>query len=354
MPLDEDVDIHRLAETTHGFVGADISILTKEAAMLSLRRVLPEIVLEEEEIDPEVLEKLIVNMDDFQSAQKEIEPSALREVFVEIPNISWDEVGGLDGIKQELKEIIEWPSKYPMIFNHLDAEIPRGILLTGPPGTGKTLLVRAIASESSRNFIYMKGSEIHSKWVGESEKAIQETFRKAKISAPCIVFFDEIDALLPSRKSNISDSGVTDRIVTTFLTEMDGLEELVDVIVVAASNRPDILDPALLRPGRFERVIELPLPDEKAREEILKVLTKNKPISTSVSLSDIAKKTEMEHFFDRSLGPIEFVWEERKKVQIISFAIKKIRIWVSIDKKVVRSEVIRIIDACTPIVKLYS
>ena len=291
MPLADTVNLEELATRTHGFVGADLLSLSKEAGMHAIRRVFPKIVWGED-ISLDIINQISVLPEDFDFALTEVKPSALREVFVEVPTVTWDEVGGLNEIKQELKEIIEWPSKYPMVFNHLEAEIPRGILLTGPPGTGKTLLVRAIASESSRNFIYMKGSEIHSKWVGESEKAIQETFRKAKMSAPCIVFFDEIDALLPSRKSSISDSGVTDRIVTTFLTEMDGLEELVDVIVVAASNRPDILDPALLRPGRFERVIELPLPDEKAREEILRVLIKAKPISSRVSLSDIAKKTE--------------------------------------------------------------
>jgi transitional endoplasmic reticulum ATPase len=291
MPLADTVNLDELATRTHGFVGADLLSLTKEAGMHAIRRVFPKIVWGED-ISLDIINQISVLPEDFDVALTEVKPSALREVFVEVPTVTWDEVGGLDETKEELKEIIEWPSKYPMVFNHLEAEIPRGILLTGPPGTGKTLLVRAIASESSRNFIYMKGSEIHSKWVGESEKAIQETFRKAKMSAPCIVFFDEIDALLPSRKSSISDSGVTDRIVTTFLTEMDGLEELVDVIVVAASNRPDIIDPALLRPGRFERVIELPLPDEKAREEILRVLIKDKPISPQVSLSDIAKRSE--------------------------------------------------------------
>ena len=291
MPLADTVNLEDLATRTHGFVGADLLSLTKEAGMRAIRRVFPKIVWGEE-ISLDIINQILVLPEDFDVALTEVKPSALREVFVEIPTVTWDEVGGLDEIKQELKEIIEWPSKYPAIFSYLSAEIPRGILLTGPPGTGKTLLVRAIASESSKNFIYVKGSEIHSKWVGESERAIQETFRKARMSAPCIVFFDEIDALVPSRKAGISDVGVTDRIVTTFLTEMDGLEELVDVIVIAASNRPDILDPALLRPGRFERIIELPLPDEKAREEILRVHTKNKTLSSQVSISDIAKRTE--------------------------------------------------------------
>ncbi|MFX0014614.1 MAG: CDC48 family AAA ATPase [Promethearchaeota archaeon] len=291
MPLAEGVDLEALAKRTHGFVGADLLFLTKEAAMRAIRRVFPQIIWGEE-ISLDIINQISVLPEDFDFALTEVKPSALREVFVEIPTVVWDDVGGLDEIKNELKEIIEWPSKYPSIFTYLGAEIPRGILLTGPPGTGKTLLVRAIASESSRNFIYVKGSEIHSKWVGESERAVQETFRKARMSAPCIIFFDEIDALLPSRKANISDAGVTDRIVTTFLTEMDGLEELIDVIVIAASNRPDILDPALLRPGRFERVIKLPMPDEKAREEILRVHLKNKPLSSQISISDIAKKTE--------------------------------------------------------------
>jgi len=291
MPLADTVNLEYLATRTHGFVGADLLSLTKEAGMRAIRRVFPKIVWGEE-ISLDIINQISVQPEDFEVALAEVKPSALREVFVEIPSVSWDQVGGLDEIKHELREIIEWPSKYPTIFDYLDADIPRGILLTGPPGTGKTLLVRAIANESSKNFIYVKGSEIHSKWVGESEKAIQETFRKARISAPCIVFFDEMDALIPSRKAGFSDAGVTDRIVTTFLTEMDGLVELADVIVIAASNRPDILDPALLRPGRFERIIELPLPDEKAREEILKVHTRNKPLSSEISLSDIAKQAE--------------------------------------------------------------
>ena len=291
MPLTDTVNLENLATRTHGFVGADLLSLTKEAGMHAIRRVFPKIIWGEE-IPLDIINQISVLPEDFDIALTEVKPSALREVFVEIPTVTWDEVGGLDEVKQELKEIIEWPSKYPTVFSYLGAEIPRGILLSGPPGTGKTLLVRAIASESSRNFIYVKGSEIHSKWVGESERAIQETFRKARMSAPCIVFFDEIDALVPSRKAGVSDAGVTDRIVTSFLTEMDGLEELVDVIVIAASNRPDILDPALLRPGRFERIIELPLPGEKAREEILRVHTRNKPLSSQVSLSDVAKRAE--------------------------------------------------------------
>ena len=291
MPLTEAVDLDDLALRTHGFVGADLSSLTKEAAMRAIRRVFPKIAWGED-IPLDIINQISVQPEDFNVVLSEIKPSALREVFVEIPTVTWEEVGGLDEVKHELKEIIEWPVKYPTLFDYMDQEIPRGILLIGPPGSGKTLLVRALASESQRNFISVKGSEIHSKWVGESEKAIQETFRKARMSAPCIVFFDEIDALVPSRSTGVQNVGASDRIVTTFLTEMDGLEELVDVIVIAASNRPDILDPALLRPGRFERVIELKLPDEKAREEILTIHTKNKPLSSKISLADIAKRTE--------------------------------------------------------------
>ncbi|MFX0171009.1 MAG: CDC48 family AAA ATPase [Candidatus Hodarchaeota archaeon] len=290
MPLAEGVDLKSIAMRTHGFVGADLASLTKEAAMRAIRRVFPKIVWGEE-IPSEIIDQISVTSTDFDVAITDVKPSALREVIIDVPAVSWDEVGGLDEIKQELKEIIEWPSKYPSVFNYMDAEIPRGVLLIGPPGTGKTLLVRALASETSFNFIYVKGSEVHSKWVGESEKAIQETFRKARMGSPCIVFFDEIDTLVPSRKGYVSDAGVTDRIITTFLTELDGLEELNDVIVIAASNRPDVIDSALLRPGRFERIIELPMPDEKTREEILKVHTRDKPLSPKISLSDVVKKT---------------------------------------------------------------
>lgn len=291
MPLAEDVDLELLAERTYGFVGADLASLAKEAAMRAIRRVFPQIIWDEE-IPVEVIEQITVLPEDFNTALAEIKPSALREVFLEIPTVTWNDVGGLNEVKQELREIIEWPTKYPDLFNYMDAEVPRGVLLIGKPGTGKTLLVRAIANEISRNFIYVKGSEIHSKWVGESEKVIQEIFRKARLGAPCIIFFDEIDALVPSRAVSGSDGGASDRIVTTLLTEMSGLEELQGVIVIAATNRPAVLDPALLRSGRFERIIELPLPDETAREDILRVVTRNKPLSPQVSLADLAKKTE--------------------------------------------------------------
>ncbi|MFW9778766.1 MAG: CDC48 family AAA ATPase [Candidatus Heimdallarchaeota archaeon] len=291
MPLADEVDLELLADRTHGFVGADLASLTKEAAMRSIRRVFPQITWDED-VPAEIIEQITVLQEDFNNALAEVKPSALREVFLEIPTVTWEDVGGLDDVKHELKEIIEWPAKYPDLFNYMDAEAPRGILLIGKPGTGKTLLVRAIANEVSRNFIYVKGSEVHSKWLGESEKIIQETFRKARLGAPCIIFFDEIDALTPSRSGSGLNGGASDRIVTTLLTEMSGLEELRDVIVIAATNRPSVLDPALLRPGRFERIIELPLPDTTARENILRVLTRNKPLSKQVLLKDLAKKTE--------------------------------------------------------------
>lgn len=291
MPLGKDVDLEAIARRTHGFVGADLASLTKEAAMRAIRRVFPKIVWGEE-IPMEIINQITVQQADFEAALAEMKPSALREVFVEIPTVTWDQVGGLNKIKDELKEIIELPSMHPHLFSYMGSQIPRGLLLTGKPGTGKTLMVRAVANESSRNFITLKCSEILSKWAGESEKAIQETFRKARLAAPSIIFFDEIDAIVPSRGSKSSDVNLSDRIVTTLLTEMDGLEELNDVIVIAATNRPDIIDPALMRPGRFERVIDLPLPDEKSRLEIFQVLTKSKPLSPKVSLMDLSKRTD--------------------------------------------------------------
>ncbi|MFX0084800.1 MAG: CDC48 family AAA ATPase [Candidatus Hodarchaeota archaeon] len=291
MPLDEEVDLNDLASRTHGFVGADLSSLAKEAGMRAIRRIFPKIVWGEE-LSPNLVSEISVLPEDFNIALAEIKPSALREVFIEVPSVTWNEVGGLDDIKQELKEIIEWPSKYPLLFEYLKTEIPRGVMLIGPPGTGKTLLVRAIANTVSYNFISVKGSEIHSKWIGESERTIQETFRKARLAAPCIIFFDEIDALIPSRTAISSSTGTNERIVTTFLTEMDGLEELKEVIVIAATNRPDILDPALLRPGRFERIIELKLPNESSRKQILEVLTRDTPLSSSIKLAEIAKQSE--------------------------------------------------------------
>jgi len=291
MPLAEDVDLEKLAEMTHGYSGADLEALCKEAAMRALRRVLPDIDLEADTIPAEILNKLVVTRKDFYEAFKGMTPSAMREVVVETPNIRWDDIGGLDEVKQELKEVVEWPLRYGELFQHMDARPPKGILLYGPPGTGKTLLAKAVANESEANFISVKGPEFLSKWVGESEKAVRETFRKARQAAPCIIFFDEIDAIAPSR-GGIGDSHVTERMISQMLTELDGLEELRDVTVIAATNRPDIIDPALLRPGRFDRLIYIPPPDKKAREEIFKIHTRKKPLAKDVSIRELADKTE--------------------------------------------------------------
>ena len=291
MPLAKDVDLDKLAEMTHGFSGADLAALCKEAAIRALRRILPEIDLEAEKIPAEILEKLEVTEKDFYDAFKSMTPSALREVVIETPNIHWDDIGGLKEAKQKLKEAVEWPMKYNELFSHMDAKPPKGILLYGPPGTGKTLLAKAVATESEANFISVKGPEFLSKWVGESEKAVRETFRKARQAAPCIIFFDEIDAIAPSR-GGLGDSHVTERVISQMLTELDGLEELRDVIVIAATNRPDIVDAALLRPGRFDRLIYIPPPDKEARKEIFKIHTKKKPLADDVNLEELAERTE--------------------------------------------------------------
>ena len=291
MPLADDVDLDKIANTTHGFVGADLESLCKEAAMRVVRRILPEI-QNDEEIPKEVLEKIVVTGDDFKSAQKEIQPSALREVLVQIPDIKWDDVGGLDDVKQELKEAVEWPLKHPDTFQRLGIRPPKGTLLYGIPGTGKTLLAKAVASESEANFISVKGPELLSKWVGESEKGVREVFRKAKQAAPTVIFFDEIDAIASARSGSDTDSGVTKRVVNQLLTEMDGLEELEDVAIIAATNRPDILDAGLMRPGRFDRHIQVKEPDEEARIAIFKVHTKNMPLAKDVNLKKLAKNTE--------------------------------------------------------------
>ncbi|OYT62721.1 MAG: AAA family ATPase, partial [Thermofilum sp. ex4484_15] len=264
MPLAKDVDLNKLAEITHGFVGADLAALCREAAMKALRRYLPQIDLEEEQIPPEVLEKIEVKMEDFMKAFREITPTALREVEIEVPNVRWEDIGGLGEVKQELREAVEWPLKYPKSFKRLGIEPPKGILLYGPPGCGKTLLAKAVATESEANFISVRGPEIFSKWVGESEKAIREIFRKARQVAPCVVFLDEVDSIAPMRGMGVGDSMVTERVVSQLLTEIDGIEKLEGVVVIGATNRPDILDPALLRPGRFDRIIYVPPPDEKA------------------------------------------------------------------------------------------
>ena len=291
MPLAKDVNLNRLAEITHGFVGADIAALSKEAAMNVLRRVLPEIKFgEKEEIPKEILEKLIVKGDDFQDALKLVRPSALREVLVETPNVKWEDIGGAKGIQQELKEAIEWPLKYPNAFKRIGVKAPKGILLYGPPGTGKTLLAKAVANESETNFILVRGPEILNKFVGESEKGIRKVFEKARQASPTIIFFDEIDALAPKRGLS-NDSQVMERVVNTLLSEMDGLEELNDLVVVAATNRPDILDPALLRPGRFDRLLFVGPPSEEERMEILKIHTRNMPLAKDVNLNKIAERT---------------------------------------------------------------
>jgi len=291
MPLASDVDLERLAEITHGFVGADLEALSREAAMITLRKIMPKIEFEADYIPYELLLELEVTMDDFLEALKEIEPSAIREVFTEIPDVKWSDVGGLEEAKRVLKETIEWPLKYPELFKQANTNPAKGLLLTGLPGTGKTLLAKAVASESGVNFISVKGPALLSKWVGESERGIREVFKKAKQASPCIIFFDEIDAIAPTRGAS-ADSHVTERVISQLLTELDGIEELKGVVVLAASNRPDIIDPALLRAGRFDFQLELPVPDKKARLEIFKVHTRGKPLADDVGLESLAKVTE--------------------------------------------------------------
>ncbi|MCD6537643.1 CDC48 family AAA ATPase [Candidatus Bathyarchaeota archaeon] len=292
MPLSDDVDLKKIASVTHGFVGADLEALCKEAAMRALRRILPEIDFEKDTVPAEVLNKITVTMEDFMDALKDVEPSAMREVLLEIPEVKWDDIGGLKDVKLELQEAVEWPLKYPELFKHMDAKPPKGILLYGPPGTGKTLLAKAVANESEANFISVKGPELLSKWVGESERAVREIFRKARQAAPSIIFFDEIDAIAPVRGGGYGDSHVTERVISQLLTELDGLEELRAVVVIAATNRPDIIDPALLRPGRFDKLLYVPPPDLEARKEILRIHTRNKPLAEDVDLDEIAEMTE--------------------------------------------------------------
>jgi len=292
MPLAEDVSLEKLADITHGFVGADLEALAREAAMSALRKVLPKIDFEMADIPYEVLMELDVTMDDFQEAMKEVEPSAIREVFVEVPDVKWEDVGGLNNVKEKLKEAIEWPLKYSEVFRKANTTPPKGILLYGAPGTGKTLMAKAVANESGVNFISVKGPALISKYLGESERAIREVFKKAKQASPTILFFDEIDSLAPRRGSSSTDAHVTERVISQFLTEMDGIEELKGVVVLAATNRIDLVEPALLRCGRFELLFELPQPDEKTREEIFRIHTKNKPLAEDVDLKHLAGQTK--------------------------------------------------------------
>ena len=292
MPIDEKVDLKQISKTTHGFVGADLEILSKEAAMKSLRRILPEIDYDDEKISSEILEKIQITSDDFRDALKEVSPSALREVQVQVPNVSWDDVGGLENLKEELKEAVEWPIKYKDAYDYVNVESPKGILLDGPPGTGKTLIAKALAKMTDSNFISIKGPELLSKWVGESEKGIREIFRKARQAAPCIIFLDEVDALVPRRGSGGSNSHVTENVVSQILTEIDGLEELNNVLIIAATNRLDIVDEAFLRPGRFDRIIKVPNPDEKGRQHIFEIHTKSKPLASDAKISEIVKLTD--------------------------------------------------------------
>lgn len=288
MPLAHDVDLKKLSDMTHGYTGADVSALGRETAMKSLRRYLPQINLEEERIPPSVLEKMEVTMEDFTNAYKEITPTAMREVYIEVPTTRWEDIGGLEEVKEDLKEAVEWPLNTPEIFVRLGIKPPKGILLFGPPGCGKTLLAKAVATESAANFITVKGPEVFSKWVGESEKAIREVFRKARMAAPAIIFFDEIDSLVPRRGAGFSDSGASERVISQLLTEMDGMVSLEDIVIIAATNRPDIVDPAILRPGRFDRLIYVPEPDEKSRAQIFKLYTKDMPLAKNVDTASLA------------------------------------------------------------------
>jgi len=292
MPLKEDVDLDKLSQMSHGYTGADLSALGRETAMKALRRYLPEINLEEERIPPSVLEKMEVRMEDFLNAFREITPTAMREVYIEVPTVQWTDIGGLDDLKQELIEAVEWPLKTPEVFTRLGIRPPKGIMLYGPPGCGKTLLARAVATESEANFITIKGPEVFSKWVGESEKAIREVFRKARMASPTVIFFDEFDSLVPGRGMGYADSGVTERVISQILTEMDGLVSLEDVVIIAATNRPDIIDPAILRPGRFDRLIYVPEPEQDSRLSIFKIYTRHMPLAKDVDLNQLSNLTK--------------------------------------------------------------
>ncbi|HET7149502.1 MAG TPA: CDC48 family AAA ATPase [Candidatus Nitrosopolaris sp.] len=293
MPLTEEVDLEAFSKITHGFVGADLESLSKEAAMRSLRRILPEINMEQSKIPLEVLNKIKITNDDFNNALKEVHPSAMREVQIQRPNVKWDQIGGLADVKEELAEAIEWPLKHADLFSQADVIPPKGLLLYGPPGTGKTMIAKAVATNSESNFISVKGPEIISKWVGESEKGVREVFRKARQASPCIVFFDELDAIAPRRgRSDGSDGHVTERVISQMLTELDGLEDLKGVVVIGATNRPDIIDEALLRPGRFDRILEIPVPSKDARKQILEIHLNKKPVDSAVNIEKLVELTD--------------------------------------------------------------
>ncbi len=292
MPLANDVSLDELAAVTHGFVGADLQSLCKEAAMKVLRRILPKIKLEEQEIPAKILDELKVERRDFVGALKEIQPSALREVYIEVPNVKWEQVGGLEEAKRELKEVVELPIKHPEVFERMGIRPARGVLLFGPPGTGKTMLAKAVATESEANFIAVKGPELLNKFVGESEKGMREIFRKARQAAPCIIFMDELDAIVPMRGTDDGGTHVTERMVNQLLSEMDGIQSLDGVVIIGATNRIDIIDPALLRPGRFDKLIVIGLPDKQTRLQIFKIHTANMPLTTEVNFDELAKRTE--------------------------------------------------------------
>jgi len=295
MPLESDVNLTRISGVTHGFVGADLEYLCKEAAMKCLRRMLPDLDLEQDKIPPESLEKLIITQADFEGAIKDVMPSAMREVFLETPDVNWSDIGGLESIKRELQEAVQWPMKYPDLYAKIGHTVPKGILIHGPSGTGKTLLAKAVASESEANFISIKGPELLSKWVGESERGIREVFKRARQASPCVIFFDEVDALAPMRGGGMEGGaagGISDKVVSQILTEMDGISSLNGVVVLAATNRPDMVDPALLRPGRFDRIVFVPNPDKESRKKILEIHSEGKPLTKDVKFDRIAELTE--------------------------------------------------------------
>jgi len=292
MPLHEDVNLEDYAQRTYGFVGADIAAVTREAAMNALRRILPEIDLDEPTIPKQILDRLVVQKENFEAALREVQPSAMREILVEVPNVKWEDIGGLEDVKQLMIEAVEWPLRNAESFQRLGIDAPKGILLYGPPGTGKTMLAKAVANESEANFISVKGSALLSKWYGESEKRVEEIFRKARQVAPSIIFLDELDALVPLRGGAMGEPHATERIVNQLLSEMDGLEELRGVVVIGATNRPDIIDPALLRPGRFDELIMVPVPDSESRRKILKVHLAKAPLAEDVNLEELIGFTD--------------------------------------------------------------